>query len=538
MADFIFWANLSDAIPANEVEVKPAQVRTQTGLFTETAAEGPNKLKDGIPTTKWFNNGLVNVIFDMRDINGDARPFDTYKITTANDSNDRDPVRWILEGSDSDGAVVWDRIDDISLFDFSTPAARFETFEVPLPGGSLPPLSTFTADAVKVIAGEPLTLFWTSSEASDVTITPDAGPVDLSGSTTVYPTASATYTLTATSPAGFKTVKTFPVTVVSGAPATIDYPDFNAVNGELSLTGVAEVINDFANIPLPGDVKRLRLTPDVAGRTGSAWFGKRVPTAAGFDTTFSFQLSKPLATLTGADGFSFVVQDHPLGNGALTDEKGLANRALNIKFDTFYSIADGDTTASAAAVQVRNGTTPLASVNLGSVAGLVLNTNTLTPVNTPPSLTGSYSAAPHKVRVTYAFNLLNVWFDDVKIVTDLEVDLTSIGAANAEGKSWVGFGSRTGGYSQNNDITSWSLASTIPVAPFRIISSTLNAATGQGSLTWLSEPDKTYRITASSDLASFPTVLATGIASEGAQTTRAFTFTPGTKGFFRVEEIP
>ncbi len=179
---------------------------------------------------------------------------------------------------------------------------------------------------------------------------------------------------------------------------------------------------------------------------------------------------------------------------------------------------------------VHNGVqVPWGSATLTSSGGSVLANKPVNNIKDGSTGTDLASSKSHS---------LNVWFDGVQIVTNLAVDLTAIGAANAEGKSWVGFGSRTGGYSQNNDITRWTLASTIPVPPFRITSSAIDPATGQGSLTWLSEPGKTYRITGSLDLASFPLEFATGIPSEGTETTAGFSFPPGTKNFFRIEEEP
>ena len=530
MDDLIFYANGSDADSGNDIQILPAAVRTQTGLYTEAAAEGPNKLKDANIATKWYSATLQPVIFDL----GSQQTFDTYRITTGNDAQERDPVRWLLEGADDDTAsTVWTRIDDLSLFDYSTPAQRDEVFSVPLPGDSLPPLSTFTADAIKVIAGEPLTFTWTSDSAAEVTIDPGLGAVALSGSTTIYPTASTTYTMTAISPAGFETVKTFPVTVVESAVTEIAYGDFDGENGELSLVGWATILNDSANIPLPGNAERLRLTPDVTGRNGAAWFGKRVPVSQGFDTTFFFHLNKPLNTQIGADGLSFVVQDSPLGNGALPDEKGLAARALAVQIDSYFISSEGD--PSAASVRVRNGATTVAgsTVNLVNYPGITINT-----AITPPTLTSGYSAAPHKVRVSYVPGALNVWFDDVKIITDLSVDLSLIGAVNAEGKAWVGFGARTGGISQNTDITSWFMSTGSPSGPLVIKSYFFNVATGQGTLTWNSAPGKTYRITSSAGLGSFPSVLATGIVSGGALTSANFSFPTSSRTFFRVEETP
>lgn len=61
-----------------------------------------------------------------------------------------------------------------------------------------------------------------------------------------------------------------------------------------------------------------------------------------------------------------------------------------------------------------------------------------------------------------------------------------------------------------------------------------------GQLTWKSSPGKSYRITGSSNLQSFPHMVAEGILSQGSQTTHSFSYPipqqNAPKNFFRVEE--
>jgi RHS repeat-associated protein len=93
------------------------------------------------------------------------------------------------------------------------------------PGGSatdsvtvtvlLPPIVTINADPETILPGESSTLTWTSNNADTCTIEPDIGPVDPSGSTTVSPTESTTYTITAAGPGGSATAA---VTVNANPP--------------------------------------------------------------------------------------------------------------------------------------------------------------------------------------------------------------------------------------------------------------------------------------------------------------------------------
>jgi hypothetical protein len=138
-----------------------------------------------------------------------------------------------------------------------------------------------------------------------------------------------------------------------------------------------------------------------------------------------------------------------------------------------------------------------------------------------------------------AADTLNVWFDGVQVVTNLAVALSTSTAVTSDGMGYVGFAGRTGGLSAANDVTSWTLSTTgtTPTVPLAITAYSLNAATGQGSLTWASNAGKTYQITSSTDMTAFTTIVAGSIASGGTTTTKTFTFTPGTKGFFRVEQL-
>ena len=81
-----------------------------------------------------------------------------------------------------------------------------------------PQILRFEANPLTIAPGGQSTLSWTTSGATQVSITPNVGNVTANGSTTVTPSATTTYTLTATSSDG-KSV-TAPVTVTV-APANV-----------------------------------------------------------------------------------------------------------------------------------------------------------------------------------------------------------------------------------------------------------------------------------------------------------------------------
>src|SRR6266516_1783284 len=82
-----------------------------------------------------------------------------------------------------------------------------------VPMGPSPTLSSFTASATSVTSGTPVTLSWNESGAIYNIISPTVGPVrGASGSVTVFPTATTTYTLYATNQYG-RTTQSVTVTV-------------------------------------------------------------------------------------------------------------------------------------------------------------------------------------------------------------------------------------------------------------------------------------------------------------------------------------
>ena len=82
-----------------------------------------------------------------------------------------------------------------------------------VPTGPSPTISSFTANATSVTSGTPVTLSWSESGAIYNIISPTVGPVrGASGSVTVVPTATTTYTFYATNQYG-RTTQSVTVTV-------------------------------------------------------------------------------------------------------------------------------------------------------------------------------------------------------------------------------------------------------------------------------------------------------------------------------------
>ena len=70
------------------------------------------------------------------------------------------------------------------------------------PPTAVKPTASLSADKTSINPGESIKLSWTTTDAANVSISPEVGAVTPQGSTTVTPGASTTYTLTASSGGG------------------------------------------------------------------------------------------------------------------------------------------------------------------------------------------------------------------------------------------------------------------------------------------------------------------------------------------------
>jgi hypothetical protein len=84
-----------------------------------------------------------------------------------------------------------------------------------VPGGG-PTIATFTATPASINAGQPVTLAWTTQNAVSVTIDHGPGEQATSGSVTVQPLITTTYTLTALSAGGASATASVTVNVAAG----------------------------------------------------------------------------------------------------------------------------------------------------------------------------------------------------------------------------------------------------------------------------------------------------------------------------------
>ena len=104
-----------------------------------------------------------------------------------------------------------------------------------------PLITQFSASPSNIAAGQSTTISWTVSNSESVTIEPGIGNVALSGSTSVSPSTTMQYTITATNSAGSSVATTVvsvtsaPEPVVIGTPPEIGY--FTATPNNILLGG-------------------------------------------------------------------------------------------------------------------------------------------------------------------------------------------------------------------------------------------------------------------------------------------------------------
>ncbi|MDB6076768.1 MAG: Por secretion system C-terminal sorting protein, partial [Akkermansiaceae bacterium] len=509
-------------------QVTPVGVENPGGSTNPNGNEVAAKVIDGSVTSKWLDQNRAPLIFDL----GENPPaFDGYAMATPNDAPERDPVQWILEGSND--KTTWSLVDNLTAFDYPTSVNRQTFGQInPLPGPSLIPYfgTGLVGSASSLVAGDALTLTYNvgyaqSASLSDgVTVTPLSGAT---GRVEFHPTQNTTYTLTAVGKGGYTGTATFQTTIVSPAIREIAYADFNSAGDELTFLGTSSIVNDYPLIPLPGDQKRLRVTDLSQNLLNSVWFRKRQKLVEGFDTSFGLQITR-LDGANGADGIAFVIQNAPQGSDLLVSnpEIGAQPQALSIGFDTFANSGQ----PSGAQVRIGSAGQTLALVDLSKLEGF--------PLKGPGRLldpTGQ--TAPYAVHISYVPGSLSISMEGILIVDSLAVDLGALGALDSAGTAYVGFAARTGSSTEAHDITSWTLTqgAVVPMPELKLLASSINAVSGQVSLTWQSSAAKNYRITASQDL-TFWTPLQSGIAGLAGQTTATVTSAPASRMFFRVEE--
>jgi len=137
------------------------------------------------------------------------------------------------------------------------------------PPSAVKPTATLTADKTSINPGESVKLSWTSTDAPNVSISPEVGAVTAQGSTSVTPGSSTSYTVTASGPGG-NADATVRITVSASTAPMVDNTPRNLTLDQLFLEEVSDAYFDYDSAEIRGDAK------DALRK--SATFFKKYPT--------------------------------------------------------------------------------------------------------------------------------------------------------------------------------------------------------------------------------------------------------------------
>ena len=118
------------------------------------------------------------------------------------------------------------------------------------PPAAVKPTASISADRSSIEKGESVKLTWTTTDATNVSIAPEVGAVTPQGSTTVSPTESTTYTLTA-SGAGGNADSSVRISVNAAAPVAAPAPSLD----DMFLKEVRDAFFDYDSANIRADAR-------------------------------------------------------------------------------------------------------------------------------------------------------------------------------------------------------------------------------------------------------------------------------------------
>src|SRR6202795_4804186 len=123
----------------------------------------------------------------------------------------------------------------------------------PPPPPATRPTVSLQASPTSINKGDSTTLTWTSTDATQLTISPDVGAVTAQGSTKVTPSDSTTYTITASGPGG-SADSSARVTVAAPPPPAQQQPTGPSTR-DLFLRDVKDAFFDFNKADIRADAR-------------------------------------------------------------------------------------------------------------------------------------------------------------------------------------------------------------------------------------------------------------------------------------------
>jgi hypothetical protein len=215
----------------------------------------------------------------------------------------------------------------------------------------------------------------------------------------------------------------------------------------------------------------LRLTPAERHMAGAAWLPEKQTVAAGFETSFEFQLSRQGGLGPGADGFAFVLQNSgpnalggrgSAGGFALGEENRYGKgtgipQSIAVFFDTFRNGEIGDPSDNYIAIctagREKKVKWPPARLAYTKKLAVWLKDGRV-----------------HSAHIVYRPPILAIEVDGRQALVST-VDLRTV--TDPEGAAYVGFTSSTGNGYENHDILNWSFQRTEVSSDAAIVSSNI-----------------------------------------------------------------
>jgi hypothetical protein len=121
--------------------------------------------------------------------------------------------------------------------------------KMPVAAQPAPPASpsvALSASPASAQAGQQVTLTWSSTNATSITLEPSVGPVAAQGSMTVRPSQSTTYTVTATGPGGSAHASAQVVITPAPTPAAVQKPSQEEITSDQrQMRGLDEQIQEI-----------------------------------------------------------------------------------------------------------------------------------------------------------------------------------------------------------------------------------------------------------------------------------------------------
>lgn len=230
----------------------------------------------------------------------------------------------------------------------------------------------------------------------------------------------------------FLMVFTIPLT---GQNYLFQINDFKASDASINLLGGAAMVDG-----------KLRLTADKPNQAGACWYkSKKIDFTDGFETEFTFLISKNAEGALPGDGFAFVIQaQSPELSGGTGDAIGYKKipYAVALEFD----IKD-DNEGS------RN------HINLSFYNPETKSYRQYATVHEIPEIT---DGKPHFTRIIYKEGRLQIFLDSY-LFPVLSVKLDVAAKINSpDHTGWLGFTASTSDMHANHDLISWSIKELIP----------------------------------------------------------------------------